>query len=67
MIRRGTISTIDNIKMKARVTFPDLGSGVSSELPIAENLFSLKVNDTVVVAFWGNNLSDAVIIAKVRG
>lgn len=65
MIRKGTISTVYG--NRARVTFLDLGNGVSSELPISESVDNLKVNDTVIVAFWGDNLADGAIIAKVRG
>jgi hypothetical protein len=63
MIKKGLISSISDAK--ARVTFPDMGNVVSKELPICTHVTGLVVGDAVIVAFWGNNLTDGSIIGKV--
>jgi hypothetical protein len=68
MIRKGKISSADNINRKARVTFQDLDDNVTAELITMDGVPELSVNDIVIVAFFtGNSLKDGVIIGRIRG
>ncbi|WP_326514780.1 hypothetical protein [Clostridium intestinale] len=66
MNKRGIVSTADNTKSLARVMLPDLDGLVTSELPIGEHIEELSPGDKVVIAFLNNDVSEGVIIAKMR-
>lgn len=62
MIKKGTVSSVDSVNKKARVTFPDMDNTVTSEIPYADGL-TLSANDTVAVAFFSGNMADGLVFA----
>ncbi|EGW39152.1 hypothetical protein [Desulfosporosinus sp. OT] len=60
MTKKGIVSTTDNENRKARVLFPESNS-ITPELPIALHISEVKVNDTVLVEFWGSSLAEGII------
>jgi cytochrome c oxidase assembly protein Cox11 len=65
MIKKGMVSTADNVNKKARVTFPELDNTVSYELKVAKHIGELFPGDAVLVGFWSHNLTDGAIIAEL--
>lgn len=63
MIKKGFVSSLSG--NKARVTFPDLDGAVTAELPICDHVGTINNMDTVLVAFWDDNMTDGAIIGKV--
>lgn len=63
MIKKGFVSALSG--SNASVTFPDLDQSVTSYLPICSHVGALNTGDAVLVAFWGNNMTDGAIIGKV--
>lgn len=61
MIRKGKVSTVDNINRKARVIITELNNSISPELAIAHYVGELNINDVVVINFY-ENLQDGLII-----
>ncbi|HHW03417.1 MAG TPA: hypothetical protein GXX35_11535 [Thermoanaerobacterales bacterium] len=66
MIKKGKVSTADNINKKARITFPDMDNNVTYELPVAEHIGELIPGDTVIVVFWTSSMADGAVIAELR-
>lgn len=66
MIRKGEISSIDQIGRKARVTFKDRDNVVTAELPYADHI-TPEINSVAVVALFSGLLVDGMIIAVRRG
>lgn len=64
MILKGQVSTADNINRKARIILPDMENIITPEIPVAQNVGSLEVNDMVVVAVFSDSLADGIVIAK---
>ncbi len=66
MIRQGKISSFENGYV--RITFPSLDNVVSPPLSLATHISieSLNIGDTVLVAFYNNDLKSGIIIAKSR-
>jgi hypothetical protein len=64
MIRKGFISSLNG--NKARVTFDDLDGTVTVELQFLSNGI-YQINDIVVCAFYGESLSDGVILGRIGG
>lgn len=65
MVKRGIISSINTNNRTARVTFKDMDSVVTSDIPYAPHV-SLTVNSVgsvVVVAFFSQNMKDGLIIS----
>lgn len=65
MIRKGTVTSIDTARRRARVSFNDMDNVVSAEIPYADNV-SPQINDTAAVALFSGLLVDALIIAVHR-
>lgn len=65
MIKKGTVSNVDMIRRRAKVVFKEVSNCLSYELVMSKNIGDLNVGDTVIVAFWRNNLTDGAIIAKI--
>ncbi|AOZ91624.1 hypothetical protein [Paenibacillus crassostreae] len=65
MIRKGEISSMDTVTRKARVTFKNLDSVVTAELPYADHV-APQINDIAIVALFSNILVDGMIIAVRR-
>ncbi len=61
MTRKGRVSSVDNSKRRARVSF---GNSITPEILIASNLDVLNINDMVAVAFFSDSMEDGLIIAK---
>lgn len=66
MIRKGIVSTVDNLNKLARVTFPDMDNNVTYELAISKNVGELVSGNIVIVAFWSESMADGAIIAELR-
>lgn len=66
MIRKGIVSTVDNLNKLARVTFPDMDNSVTYELAISESVGELISGNIVIVAFWSESMADGAIIAELR-
>lgn len=66
MIKKGIISSADNLNKKARITFPDINNSLTYELPIANHIGELGTGDLVVVVFWSESMIDGAIIAELR-
>jgi len=60
MAKKGIVSTADNENRKARVLFPESNS-ITPELPIALHISEVRVNDTVLVDFWGSSMAEGII------
>ena len=67
MIRKGKVSTPNNVTRKAEIFFPDLDDGVTALLPMGASAPSLQANDLVVVAFFSSNITDGVILDRIGG
>lgn len=65
MTRKGIVSTLNNITLKARVIFPDLNNKVSNELTIADYVGNININDVVVISFFDEYMTDGLIIADL--
>lgn len=66
MIKKGIVSTADNLNEKAKITFPDLSGSLTYELRKTTNVGELKTGNIVIVAFWNKNMIDGAIIGKLR-
>lgn len=66
MLKRGFISTVDNVDKRARVSFPDMDNNVTNEIVIATHVGELHPGDLVLVAFLSEDTVDGVIIAELR-
>jgi hypothetical protein len=62
MVFKGQVSSVDGVNRRARVTFRDMDSIVSAELPYAKHV-AIEVGDYVVVALFSENMSDGLIVA----
>ena len=67
MIRKGKVSTPNNVARKAEIFFPDLDDGVTALLPMGASVPSLYANDLVAVAFFSCNITDGVILDRIGG
>jgi hypothetical protein len=67
MIKKGIVSALTN--GKASVHFPDMNNLVANDLAILKLTetvsVTLKINDVVLVAFWGEALCDGAVIGRV--
>ncbi len=64
MILKGQVSTADNTNRKARIILPDMENIITPEIPVAQNVGFLEVNDMVVVSVFSDSLADGIVIAK---
>lgn len=64
MILKGQVSTADNTNRKARIILPDMENIITPEIPVAQNVGLLEINDMVVVAVFSDSLADGIVIAK---
>lgn len=65
MIIKGTVTSIDEVARRARVTFSDLDNVVSAELPYAASV-TPQIDDVAAVALFSKVLVDGLIIAVRR-
>lgn len=63
MNMKGEISTISSDGKRARVLLVDK-KVLTAEIPIAEHINDLAINDRVAVMFFSNSLSDGIIVAR---
>lgn len=65
MIKKGIVSSIDTNNRTAQVTFQDMDSVVTSDIPYAPHvsLTIYSVGSLVVVAFFSQNMKDGLIIS----
>ncbi len=64
MILKGQVSTVDNTNRKARIILPEMENIITTEIPVAQSVGLLEVNDMVVVAVFSDSLMDSIVIAK---
>lgn len=62
MIKKGLVSSVDTDQRTARITFPETGV-VTGELPIANHIPTLSVQQQAAVILFGADLADGVVIA----
>lgn len=60
---KGEVSSISSDGKKARVWLIDK-KVLTGEIPIADNIINLAVNDRVAVMLFSNSLSDGLIVAR---
>lgn len=67
MIRKGIVSSADNLNKIARVYFPDLDNNLTYKIKVAENIGDIKTGNVVLVAFWQkDSMADGAVIAELR-
>lgn len=67
MIRKGIVSSADNLNKTARVYFPDLDNNLTYRIKIAENVGEINTGNIVIVAFWQkDSMSNGAVIAELR-
>lgn len=66
MIKKGIVSSLDNLNKLARVTFPDKNNSLTYKIKISEHVGELKTGNIVVVVFWSESMADGAIIAELR-
>lgn len=66
MIRKGNVSSVDEVKRQARVTFREADNVVTPTIPYARGLMP-NVGDLVAVAFFSGSMSDGLIFAVYQG
>lgn len=63
MVFKGVVSTVNEATRKARVYIPNKNY-LSPEILISSQL-ALQPNDNVVVAFFGNTMTEGIILEKL--
>ncbi|MDF2591973.1 MAG: hypothetical protein K0S75_1439 [Clostridia bacterium] len=63
MNSKGNISSISSDGKRARVLLRDKNV-LTAEIPIADHIINLAINDRVTVMFFSNSLADGIIIAR---
>lgn len=58
----GTVTVADDIRRVAKVTFKNLDNTTSYSIPYAKHINSLKINDTVAVMFFSENMANGLIV-----
>ncbi|MBV4427187.1 hypothetical protein [Clostridium tyrobutyricum] len=52
MIKKGIVSSADNLNKIARIYFPDMDNNLTYKLKIVENVGEINTGNVVLVAFW---------------
>lgn len=61
---KGKVSTADNTARTARIIVLDMDGIITPEIPVAQNVGVLAVNDMVAIAVFSDCLADSLVVAK---
>ncbi len=61
---KGKVSTADNTARTARIIILDMDGIITPEIPVAQNVGFLAVNDMVAIAVFSDCLADSLVVAK---